>query len=224
MKNMILAVGLLAATASAQAHILDFGNGPTAAGFCSGNSAGTGALQTCGNSGWINQSYGDVAGLVDVVYSQPLQSGNPSLKWWDTAYNNLYGVLWADGGDGPNSYARIDLVAQNATGLLLKGFDLGAYPNNSRATDLKVFDLGSSQLLYEYKGSVGGLAGNMPSHFELNLSSAAGLRIEWRNTAYNVGIDNIEILSAVPEPGSYALMLGGLGLLGGVARRRQRRA
>lgn len=51
MKNMMLAVGLLAATASAQAHILDFGNGPAAPAFCAGNSAGTGALQTCGNSG-----------------------------------------------------------------------------------------------------------------------------------------------------------------------------
>jgi hypothetical protein len=222
--KMLLTAGLLATAATAQAYTLDFGNGPTAPSYCANSSAGTGALVTCGNNGWINQAYGDVAGLVDVVYSQPLQSGASSLRWWNSDYNSLYGVLWADGGDGPNSYARIDLVAQSAPGLTLKSLNLGAYANTSRNTDLRVFDLGSNAELFAYTGAVGIVAGNSPSTFNLNLNSATGLRIEWRNSAYNVGIDNIEILSAVPEPHRYALMLGGLGLMALVARRRRRQA
>ncbi len=42
-------------------------------------------------------------------------------------------------------------------------------------------------------------------------------------TYYDVSVDNISI-AAVPEPSTYAMLLGGLGLMGAVARRRSRRA
>jgi hypothetical protein len=40
-------------------------------------------------------------------------------------------------------------------------------------------------------------------------------------TNYDVAVDNVSI-AAVPEPASYGMMLGGMGLLGWIARRKQR--
>lgn len=220
MKNSLIAAALTLGFGAAQALTLDFGNGPSAPVICAANADGSGALVGCSNSGFINQAHGDVAGVVDVSYAQPLQASPMSLRWWAADYNSLYGVLWADGGDGPASHASISLQALGAGGIALTHFDLGAYPHTSRPTVLDVYDMGSNLSVFHFEGTVG--AEPAPTAFNLNLWSATGLRIEWRNTAYNVGIDNIEFQAApIPEPASYALMLGGLGLLAGLARRRR---
>ena len=44
------------------------------------------------------------------------------------------------------------------------------------------------------------------------------------NTPYDVGLDNVTVSAAIPEPETYALMLAGLGLLGIIARRRKYKA
>lgn len=47
--------------------------------------------------------------------------------------------------------------------------------------------------------------------------------INFHTTQFPTGEVRGQIVAAVPEPGTYALMLGGLGVLGAVARRRTRR-
>lgn len=222
MKHHLLTAALALAATAAHADILDFGNGPAVPTICSATGDGGGAFVACADYAKLNQAYGDIAGVLDVQYSQPLSSGPSTLNWWSGSYNGLYGVLWADGGDGPASYARIDLVPlAGASGVTLTSLALGAYPNTTRNTDLKVFDLATNQVLYSYAGPVG--SSITATGFNLGLSSTAGLRIEFRNTAYNVGIDNIAFqVTAVPEPASASLALAGLALLGATVARRRR--
>ena len=100
MKLSLIGAGLALAFGGAHALTVDFGNGPAAPLICSNNANGSGAMVGCANNGYLNQGYGDVAGVLDVTYSQPtFATPGLSLHWWDSSYNDLYGVAWADGGD-----------------------------------------------------------------------------------------------------------------------------
>ena len=98
-KPFCLAALLAAAWLPADAAALDFGNGPTLPDICASDFSGGAPLLTCNNSRYIAQSYGDVAGVLDVQYIAPRAADGRSLRWWDSGYNNLYGALWTEGGD-----------------------------------------------------------------------------------------------------------------------------
>ncbi len=179
------------------------------------------ASSSCSSNGlYIRETCGDVPGVVDVTYSQPDQLDTRTLHWWADDFNELHGVAWADGGDGAGSHARIELQALGGP-LALTHFDIGAYPHAQRKTIVDVYDLANTALpLFHYAGPVGALDHSMP--FDFAFASSAGFRIDWQNSAYNVGIDNITFASAaaIPEPQTYAMVIAGLALLGFVTERR----
>ena len=231
MKQVVVPIALAVAalcgqsTLAAQTYTLDFGTGPTAPSLCSAVGSGIGPATLCGDGIAFNQSYGDVAGVVDVAYTEVNQTGgvptSNSLRWWSTNYNNLYGVLYSQ-----SSWAWIDLLPAAGKTLTLNSFLLGAWVNTTRNTNVAIFSIGSSTPLYSFVGPVGSGSGPATTFGGLNLSSSTGIRIEWRNDAFNVGIDDINFTvsgaaSVVPEPGTWALMITGLGMLGVVARRRR---
>jgi hypothetical protein len=57
------------------------------------------------------------------------------------------------------------------------------------------------------------------------LSDLKDLRIrgDYRQSIETTGLDSVVLTSPVPEPAAWALMLGGLGAVGGLARRRARK-
>ncbi|NRR29810.1 PEP-CTERM sorting domain-containing protein [Oxalobacteraceae bacterium] len=218
MKTTLMALSLCAATTLAQAGVIDFN---PAGNVCNDQTSGNGSIVACSDYAYIAQSYGDVAGVLDAQYSAPRLT-EVSLRWWDANYNNLRGVAWADSNDS-DSMARIDLVPLNGNGVTLTHFDIGAYSNTTRSTHIKVSAIGGPVLMF-FDGAVGGLPGNMPSSFDGVWSSATGIRLEWADNAYNVGVDNVTYsMAPVPEPEAWAMLLAGLASLGLLARRRTRR-
>jgi hypothetical protein len=221
MKSALRLLVPLCLAGSAQAATLDFGTGPSAPSLCSNSLDGSAPLAGCTVVNYISQSYGDVAGAVDVSYSNNDPAVvNRSLRWWDTNYNNLYGVLWADGGDN-QSFARIEIKALvPGDTVSLTGLDLGAWSNNTLGTTLRIYAIGGGPALFSYAGLVGN-GSTAATHFAPNVAAVGGLWIEWQLSAYNVGIDNIDYsVGAVPEPATALSLLAGLAGLGALRRRR----
>ena len=215
MKRHLFTACLALAAGTAQAYVLDFGHAGTP--ICTTSPDGLGGAIGCIESRYILQSYGDVASVVDVSYSAPRIS--TSLSWWPTEYNDLDGVLWAQGGD-TNSQARIELKPLNGDAVTLTHFDLGAWRYSTLNTTVNVFEAGTSNLLYTFAGAVG--SGTTHTSFDINVSSTQGLWLEWQDSAYNVGIDNVTFsVGAVPEPATWAMMLAGLAGCAAFARRRR---
>jgi PEP-CTERM motif len=218
----MLSAWLLAATATAQANTLDFGNGPTSPAICTGtDGTGTGPITPCTNGSFVSQSYGDVAGVVDVAYSTPRANSPTGLRWWESNFNSLFGVLYAGQGNDFGSQAHIEIRAlAPGASVFLSRFDLGAFNQTTRNTTVSVGLIGDTTPLWSFTGGVGNGA-VAATTFGLGLFAAGGLWIDWADSAFNVGIDNVEfnVVSApVPEPASAMLLIGGM--LGLMVRRR----
>lgn len=161
----------------------------------------------CANNSKIDQAYGDQSGIVDLSYIDVNSSTTAltSLNWWSDSYNDLYGVAWAGGSDGA-SHARIEIRPLGGGGVTLNSMDFGAWVTTTRGTHIRVTDIGGATTLFSYDGNVG--SGLSHTTFAPNVTSANGIWIDWYNSAYNVGIDNVSFtVGAVPEPESLAMFL-----------------
>jgi len=207
----VFSLGTAMLSTPARADVLTF-----PANVCTG-------LAVCFDGSFIDASYGDVAGVVDVSYHN-LQGGTQltQLRYWNTDYNDLQGVAWTDGGDS-DSRAEIFIQPLNGEAVTLHGFDLGAWFDSQLPSRFTILD-GALNVLFESGPlTIGIQPDNLHNHFSfVNLSSSDGIRIQWGPSAFNVGIDNVEFTvgaATVPLPPAAALLGGGLLALLGRRRR-----
>ena len=175
----------------------------------------------CSNGQTILQSYGDVTGQLDVQYDSDIASaGETAFSYWADSYSGMFDVAY--GGSG----ATVEIYLQPLSGyqVTLLGFDLGAWPNQNRNSQVTI--LGGNGSAISSTGPIT-IFGNGPTSFAPGLTRTDGFRLQFGPDAFNVGIDNIsfEISRAgpggVPEPTIWAMMILGFGAAGSMIRRRR---
>lgn len=178
----------------------------------------------CSNGSPIDQSYGDILGQLDVVYNSRDGNGNtnmslPFLSGWDEEYSDLQHVAFANGG----TVGEVALFPLAGFQVTLNSFDLGAWPNASRDSQVTIYDSTFNTLTSSGPITIDG---TVHSQFLPNLTNTNGLILQWGPDAFNVGIDNINftvqpISAAVPEPTTWLLL--SLGLVGAWANQQRNR-
>ena len=160
------------------------------------------------------------AGQLDVRYDAIVGDAAPldPLSWWGSSYSDLSGVAWGGAGDA-SGVAEILLRPLAGYQVTLQGFDLGAYPNTDRTTQVTIRSLAGGVLATSGTFTVDG---DVRSSLAYDITRTDGIRIQWGPNAYSVGIDNVRFTvsqAAIPEPASWAMMILGFGAAGGVMRR-----
>lgn len=101
-------------------------------------------------------------------------------------------------------------------------FDVGnsSRYNFSGTSSLSASVGNSSQLFINTNTSSADFWQRFSMDFTAN-SNATNLTFTGNNAVHYIGLDNVVVTAAVPEPGTYAMLLAGVALLGAVARRRK---
>jgi hypothetical protein len=194
----------------------------------------------CFNGVAISQSYGDIAGQVDVRYNADRSTPALSpLLYWSTGYETLTDVAYGSLGLGGISIA---LVAQTGFQITLMGFDIAPYVDNSEDTLVRVID--RKDVSFAFSQDFAPLSTEGVTSFSFSgpeFTSTTGFDIWLGPDAWNVGIDNIVFSvnpidtnggptdpvdptdpAVVPLPATALLLLGALGGLTVLRRRAER--
>lgn len=180
----------------------------------------------CVNFAPIDQGYGDTA-LVDISYQSVATPGDQNwvadIFYWDNNFGDLQNVAYG-GLDDARGAGQIIFRPIAGYSITFISYDTAGWFNTDRPSQSSLYDLN-----YNLIALTGAYTAPGTGHTTLSCSGAFctrnGLVFEWGPDAYNGGVDNVTFdvsrTGPIPEPATWALMVGGFGLVGSALRRRK---
>ena len=206
MIRYVLAAAALAVATSASATLITF-------------DADSCFTPVCSNGDYLNTAFADVGGIDFYTYSAAGPGDTalvePYTRWWGSGYGDLDGVTYG-GIDSQSGVANLILSA--APRFRLNGFSAASFGGVERTTEFRIYD-GGFNLIY----STGPVTIPASGHrdFVVDVVRPFALILQWGPDANGVAVDNLDYTADVPEPASWAMMIGGFGLVGSAMRRRR---
>lgn len=175
------------------------------AGFTSNSNVIQAVLPGFGSSGPVTLNW------------DPFLTPNRALLNWRGSYSGRDAAYC---GMTVASVCALDLTVDSGSLVTLGSFWFGSFLGANRAVDWSVLDLDGLGVVASGVATMVGAAGTT---ITVGATSASGFRILFSNDSFNNGINDIVYTSApIPEPGSWALILAGLGAVGAAVHRRRR--
>ena len=172
------------------------------------------SMQLLGGSSYI--PHWTVTGM-DVAW---IGTGNPYSLSASTGDRFLDLTGWTNNVSSPSGVVQTIHTMHGQRYTL--GFDVGNSANyNYGHTDELIAAAGGTASVFTNTDTTGN---NSWQHFTLDFTatgSTTDIAFTGKSGIYYIGLDNVTVTAAVPEPETYALLLAGLGLVGAVARRRK---
>ena len=136
--------------------------------------------------------------------------------------NGAYGAISGNsidllGTPGPGSLSQSFNTIVGHNYLVSFGLSANGGSGDSKSMTVSV----GNNALFNYLGEVNKIT-NQSFLYTANYSGLTALTFTSAASGYSGAvIDNVSVMAAVPEPSTYAMMLGGLGLVGFMTRRRK---
>lgn len=217
-------VAALTMSAAGDAAVLSF----------TGTGEGTCGPTACVQDQAIAQTYGDTTGI-NVSYrtvtgfgSTTASATGAAVKWFPNSYANVDNVAIVS----PGAVGEITFTSNDSAQLVtLSSFKIATWATSIGPAWVRIYDLSATPtLLWSYDiPSAAGAA------IVANQAQVGGLRLQFgaapSASGKTIAIDDItysgggpaQNISAAPEPVTWAMMVGGFGLIGASARRKRAR-